>query len=272
MFVKHSANPTLHAFEKPARWSDLADTVPGEKAAPATMTLRGTVIASAVLVGIAGMGAVLSWEAMTTGLFGVTIPVFGGLMIGFLGGLVLGLIISFVPKTAPFLAPVYAALEGLVLAGISLVVAERWLGGAQNPEAMGTIFQAIFLTFAIALGMLIAYATGLIKGGKIFNAVVLTGTMGLVLYVAVLWIGNGIFGAGIPNLYASASPIGIGFTAVCLVLASLMLVLDFQLIESGVKNGAPKHMEWYGGFALLMTLVWIYIEVLRLLAKLRSSE
>lgn len=163
-------------------------------------------------------------------------------------------------------------LEGAFVSGLSLFVAERWLGGADNPAATGTIFQAVVLTFAIMAAMLIAYGTGLVKGGKVFTAVVMTGTMGLMLYVAVLWIGNGIFGAGIPNLYSSTSPLGIGFTAACLLFASMFLVLDFRMIDEGIKRGAPKHMEWYGAFSLLVTLVWIYVEVLRLLAKLQSRD
>jgi uncharacterized YccA/Bax inhibitor family protein len=189
-----------------------------------------------------------------------------------LGGLGLGLVIAFVPKLAPVLSTPYAALEGAFLAGLSLFVAERWLGGADNPEAIGTIFQAVVLTFAITAAMLIMYGTGIIRGGKVFTSILLTAGGGLMLYVAALWIGNGIFNAGIPNLYASNSPMGIGFTALCLVLASLFLVLDFRMIDEGVKRGAPKHMEWYGAFSLLVTMVWIYIEVLRLLAKLQSRD
>lgn len=267
MQLQRSGNPALNVFEKP-RYEDLATT----RAESRVMTLRGTVIASGVLVAICAISAVLAWSMMTTGLFGVSvgwaIPTFGGM----LGGLVLGLVITFVPKAAPFLAPVYAVLEGAFIAGLSLMVAERWLGGAESAAATGTIFQAVVLTFAIAVGMLLAYGTGLIKGGPVFTAVAITGGTGLLLYVGVLWIANGLFGAGLPNLYASASPIGIGFSALCLVLASMYLVLDFRMIDRGVRAGAPKYMEWYGGFALLMTLVWIYIEVLRLLAKLRSNR
>lgn len=268
MRLNRSGNPALQMFEKP-RWENL-DAV---QERPRVMTLRGTVIASAVLVAICAISAVMTWQAiMPAGVFGVTLnpmlPMFGGMI----GGFVLGLVITFVPKTAPFLAPVYALLEGAFIAGISLFIAERWLGGAESQAAMGTIFQAVVLTFAIAGAMLVAYSTGLIRGGKVFFGIIATASMGLIGYVAVLWIGNGIFGANIPNLYASNSPMGIGFTAVCLVLASLFLVMDFRIIDEGVKRGAPKHMEWYGGFALLVTLVWIYVEVLRLLAKLRSSD
>lgn len=267
MSVMRSGNPTLNVFSTP-RWTDLEEAT----TKPRTMTIRGTVVAASTLVALCAISAVLSWQAVTASLFGLTLSPMLALLGGLLGGLGLALVVTFVPRSAPFLSPVYALLQGVFIAGFSVFIAERWLGGAENPAALGTIFQAVVLTFAIAGAMLLAYGTGILRGGKVFTAVVMTGTMGLILYVAVLWIGNGLFGAGIPNLYASASPIGIGFTAICLVLASMFLVIDFRMIEDGVRSGAPKYMEWYGGFALLVTLVWIYIEVLRLLAKLSPRD
>ncbi|HHN78747.1 MAG TPA: Bax inhibitor-1/YccA family protein [Phycisphaerales bacterium] len=271
MRMYRSGNPTLQVFEKP-RWDDLDPASTATREISRAMTLRGTVIASAVLVAICAISAILSWQAITVGLFSMHLSPMLVLLGGMFGGLVVGLVISFVPKTAPYLSPVYAVLEGGLIAAFSLIIAERWLGGAKDPAALGTIFQAVVLTFTIAAGMLIAYGTGLVRGGKVFTAVAMTGGLGLMLYVAVLWIGNGLFGANIPNLYASTSPIGIGFTAISLVLASMFLVLDFRIIDEGVRRGAPKYMEWYGAFSLLVTLVWIYIEVLRLLAKMRSND
>jgi uncharacterized YccA/Bax inhibitor family protein len=128
------------------------------------------------------------------------------------------------------------------------------------------------LTFTIAAGMLVAYWSGLLKGGKVFRGVLMTGLFGLLLYGATLFIGNFLFGASIPNLYASNS-IGIGFTAVC--LDPRVAVPGARLPASSSRRqepGAPKYMEWYGAFSLLVTLVWIYIEVLRLLAKLRAND
>ena len=273
MFVQRSGNPTLNAFQAP-RQADLdgGGTASAVRAEAGRMTLSGTVVKTGVLLATCGVAAVLVWKMMTASLFGVTLSPVLATFGGMIGGLVLGLIITFVPKLAAVLSTPYAALEGAFLAGLSLFVAERFLGGADNPAATGTIFQAVMLTFAITASMLVAYGTGIIKGGKVFQAVVITGAGGLMLYVAALWIGNGIFKAGIPNLYSSSSPLGIGFTAICLVLASMFLVLDFRMIDEGVKRGAPKHMEWYGAFSLLVTMVWIYIEVLRLLAKLQSRD
>jgi uncharacterized YccA/Bax inhibitor family protein len=273
MQFTRSANPTLNVFERP-RWADLdAGGVAGAAAArPAAMTMRGTIVASATLLSLCAISAVLSWQAMTAGLFGATLSPTLAFFGGMLGGLGLGLVICLAPKTAPFLAPVHAVVQGAFVAGISLFITMRWLGGAENPAAAGMIFQAVVLTFAIAAAVLIAYGTGLVRGGRVFRSVAIAGGLGLLLYVAALWIGNGLFGANIPNLYASASPIGIGFTVICLVLASMYLVLDFRMIDEAIKGGAPRHMEWFAGFALLVTLVWIYIEVLRLLMKLRSGD
>lgn len=277
MFMQKSGNPTLRAFEAP-RYENLSPvghqsaSAESTRAASSQMTLSGTVVKTGLLLTMCAVSAVLVWKMMTANLFGVTVSPGIALFGGMLGGLGLALVITFVPKLAPVLSTPYAALEGAFLAGLSLFVAERWLGGIENPEATGTIFQAVVLTFAITAAMLILYGTGIIKGGKVFTSILVTAGGGLLLYVAALWIGNGIFNAGIPNLYASTSPMGIGFTALCLVLASLFLVLDFRMIDEGVKRGAPKHMEWYGAFSLLVTMVWIYVEVLRLLAKLRSSD
>ena len=277
MFVQRSGNPTLNAFQAP-RYEDLGSTQFSPAAQARTdskaglMTLQGTVVKTALLLTACAVSALLVWKMMTASLFGVTLSPGLALVGGGLGGLVLGLVIAFAPKLAPVLATPYAALEGAFVAGISLIVAERWLGGSENPAAAGTIFQAVVLTFAIAAGLLIAYGTGIVKGGKVFRAVATTGGIGVTLYAVVVIVGNRFLGAGIPNLFSSASPIGIGFTAACLLFASMFLVLDFRMIDEGVKRGAPKHMEWYGAFSLLVTLVWIYIEVLRLLAKLQSRD
>lgn len=242
---------------------------------PATMTLGGTIAKTAYLVALCAITAILTWTAMTGGLFGFSVSPFLALAGGGIGGFVLALVMFFSQKSATFLATPYAVCQGAFLSGFSLIVAAQIAQGtdpAANAQATGIIFQAVLLTFTIAAGMLIAYGSGLVKGGKVFTGIVMTGVFGLMGYVAVLWIGNGLFGANIPNLYSSSSPLGIGFTVVCLIIASMMLVLDFRFIESGVRAGAPKYMEWYGGYAVLATLVWIYIEVLRLLMKLRSND
>jgi uncharacterized YccA/Bax inhibitor family protein len=273
-----SRNPTLTRFDQPARWEDLAPrsdasggVIRGEAAR--TMTLSGTLLSTAVLLGICAGTAVLSWNWATGMIAGGD---FGKVQLYFLGSMIgtllLGLVISFLPKVSPFLSPVYAAGEGVFLAFFSAFIAYRYLGAAENAGAISLIAQAVFITFAIAGGMLLAYASGLLRVGGLVKKIMMTMMFGLMIYAVVLMVGNGLLGANIPNLYSSASPIGIGFTALCVGLASLFLVLDFQHIEEGVKNGHPKYMEWYAAFGLLVTLVWLYIEVLRLLAKLRSND
>lgn len=273
MTALQSHNPTLRAFEQPQRWDDLDQA----EAKLKQMTYAGTITATGILLSVCASSAVLSWDAMTPGgLFAEPVLsqglAFGAGIVGF----ILALVISFMPKTAPFLGFVYAGIQGVFLSGISLFIATQFIAqpgpdGTIPAEAVGVIFQALMVTFGIAAGMLLAYTSRIIRGGPVFNKIVMTGVIGVAVYAVGLMLLNGLFGMGMPNLFASASPLGIGFTVVCVVLASLMLVLDFQMVEQGVKQGAPKHMEWYAAFGLLVTLVWLYIEVLRLIAKLRSE-
>lgn len=266
-----SSNPTLNAFEE-SRF-----TIPDEMAAvPArsnSMTYVGTASKLGVLVGLCAAAAIFTWmqfvaPAFTgSGSIGSLFPWFLG---GAIGTLALSLVICFAPRTAPFLAPVYALAEGATLAIFSGFIAGRYLADFANAE--GLIFQAIGLTFAIAGALALMFAAGWIRVGSTTMKVVCVALGGLIIYSLAIILGNGVFGLGIPNLYASASPLGIGFTVLCLVIASIVLVMDLQIVEAGVEGGAPKHMEWYGGFAILVTLAWMYIEILRLLAKLRSGD
>lgn len=228
----------------------------------ATMTIQGTAIKTAILAAICSSSAVLMWPMLGKGDFGRFGPIGGAIL-----GLILGLVIPFAPKAAPILAPIYAVCQGVFLAGLSFFIANRYMGGQT-----GIIFQAVGLTFGILFAMALAFSMGLVRIGGTFARVLMVGMGGLLAYSVAIIVCNGILGMSIPNLYSSASPLGIGFTVICLIMASLFLVLDFQFIEEGATAGAPKYMEWVGAFGLLATLVWLYIEALRLLAKLRSSE
>jgi len=270
MSMLQSRNPTMGVFEKPQTWDDLDQA----ERKLNTMSINGVVFATSVLLAICAATAVATWN-MFVEMFSGASPGGAGMLwlVGsMIGGLVLCLVISFKPVTAPVLSPVYAAVEGVFVSAFSAVIAYRYLGAADNPETLGLIAQAIFLTLGVLGGMLIAYRTGLIRIGGTFAKIMMGALMGIVLYAVVVMIGNGLLGAGIPNLFDAASPLGIGFSVVLVALASLFLVLDFQMIEAGVKNQQPKYMNWYAGFSLLVTLVWLYIEILRLLAKLRSSD
>jgi uncharacterized YccA/Bax inhibitor family protein len=219
------------------------------------MTLGGTVGKTLVLLALAIGSTVYTWRqvALTDG--GVLGPL---LLTGTLGGLVTALVLIFNPRLAPWLAPLYAVLEGLALGGISAIYDARY---------RGLPAEAVALTFAAAIGMLVLYRTGVIRATARFRAVLLTAALGLMLYYLVDIV-LGFFGTGMP-LVRSATPLGIAFSVVACGLAALFFILDFDMVEEGVRSGAPKHLEWYGGFSILMTAVWLYLEILRLLGKLR---
>jgi uncharacterized YccA/Bax inhibitor family protein len=221
------------------------------------MTLQGTIHKSFLLLVVLMAAALWPWsQFLATGNPGVVLlPV----MVGAIGGLVLALIISFRPMTAPYLAVPYAALEGLVIGGISAVLEKKYPGIA---------IQATALTFAVLAVLLLAYSTGLIQVTQRFRAIVVGATGAIFLLYLVTMVLN-LFHVATPFMYDS-SALSIGLSLIIVGVAALNLVLDFDLIQSGVAQGAPRFMEWYGAFGLLVTLVWLYMEILRLLSKLRQ--
>lgn len=183
------------------------------------------------------------------------------MMVGGIGGFIVAIVTSFKPVWAPYTSPVYAMLEGLFLGAISASFEARM---------PGVVVQASLLTMATLLSLLMAYKSGFIKVTDQFRSGVVAATGGIAL-VYLLSIGLGFFGISIPYLH-EGGPIGIGISLVVVVVAALNLVLDFDFIDQGVRSRAPKYMEWYAGFALLVTLVWLYIEFLKLLSKLKSRD
>ncbi|MMZ64024.1 Bax inhibitor 1 like protein [compost metagenome] len=181
---------------------------------------------------------------------------------GALVGLILALIVSFAPKAAPFLVPVYAVAEGMFLGAISAQFEQKIVPGIT--------LNAILLTMGVFFALLIAYKTRLIKATENFKLGVVAATGGIALVYLINFI-LGFFGMQVPFLHES-SWIGIGISVVIVIIAALNLVLDFDFIENGAAQGAPKYMEWYGAFGLMVTLVWLYLEILRLLAKLAASR
>ena len=183
---------------------------------------------------------------------------------GFIGGFIVAMITIFKKTWAPVTVPIYAVLEGLALGGISYMYKEAFYPGI--------VSQAILLTVSIFAALLFAYKTRIIKPTENFKLGVFAATGGIFLvYIASLIMS--FFGASMPIMDPSnASLISIGFSLFVVVIASLNLVLDFDFIEEGAEKGAPKYMEWYGAFGLLVTLVWLYLEILRLLAKLNSRR
>jgi uncharacterized YccA/Bax inhibitor family protein len=181
------------------------------------------------------------------------------MLIGIIAGLVLALIISFKATLAPYLSVPYAACQGLAMGALSAVFERKYPGIA---------IQAVALTFGVLASMLLAYKTGLIRATQRFRAMVVGATGAVMLFYLVTMVLS-LFHVSVPFMYNS-SALSIGLSLVIIAIAALNLVLDFDLIESGVSQGVPRYMEWYGAFGLLVTLVWLYLEILRFLAKTRS--
>jgi len=221
------------------------------------MTLNGTVNKTGVLLLLCVITAAFAWMQVSSpaGVANAGIYVWGGAI----GGLVLALVTTFKKTWAPVTAPLYALVEGFFLGAISAMFEQRF---------PGIVFQAVLLTFGTLFALLFAYRSGLIKATENFKLGVVAATGGIFLvYLATIVLG--FFGINIPMIHDNGI-IGIGFSLFVVVIAALNLVLDFDFIENGVEQGAPKYMEWYGAFGLMVTLVWLYIEFLRLLSKLQS--
>jgi uncharacterized YccA/Bax inhibitor family protein len=223
------------------------------------MTIGGTVNKTALLLALVALTSGWTWHiyAQTQNPAAVTPWMIGGAI----GGLVVALITAFKTSWSPITAPIYALLEGLFIGGISSVLE------AQYP---GIVLQAVGLTFGTLAALLMVYKSGLIKVTESFKLGIAAATGGIFLvYLATIILG--LFGVNVPYIFGNGA-IGIGFSIFVVVIASLNLVLDFDFIAQGAASGAPSYMEWYGAFALMVTLIWLYIEILRLLAKLRSRE
>jgi uncharacterized YccA/Bax inhibitor family protein len=225
-----------------------------------TMTLNGAVTKTGILLILAIAAATFTWAPLHRGDMALALPLVLG---GAIGAFILGLITTFKREWSPVTAPIYAVLEGLFLGGISAIYDLQYPG-------TGIVMNAVGLTFGTLLCLLAAYVTGIAKPSENFKLGVIAATGAIALLYFVGFILR-LFGVGIPFIHGSG-PFGIAFSVFVVVVAALNLVLDFDFIESGVENGAPKYMEWYAGFGLLVTLVWLYLEILRLLAKLQNRR
>lgn len=222
-----------------------------------TMTVQGTVFKTGLLLLIAFVTGAYSWNEYLRGNPNLMMLLVGGAI----GGLIFSLIAIFKPTTSPWTAPLYAACEGLFLGALS---------ATYEAQFQGIVLQAALLTFGTLAALLMAYTSRLIRATEKFKFGVAAATGGIAL-VYLLSIVLGFFGIQIPYLH-SAGWIGIGISVFIVVVAAMNLVLDFDFIENGAARGAPKFMEWYGAFGLMLTLVWLYIEFLRLLVKLNSRR
>lgn len=254
-----NGNPALSedTFEKLSDNGTFAPP-PGTPAhAQEVMTVEGTVNKTMILLLLAVISASVTWSmVLKPGGIGMAIPLMlGGMFTAF----IVAMVTIFKPNISPYTAPVYALLEGLALGGISAVV---------NSQYPGIATQAVGLTFGTLAVMLLAYRTGLIQVTDKFRMGVVAATGGIAVFYLISMVMR-MMGVGASFLaYDATSPLAIGISLVVVVVAALNLVLDFDMIERGTKYRAPKFMEWYSAFSLMLTLVWLYLELLRLLARL----
>lgn len=259
--MMRSGNPALRSdtFQvpgaQPIRVGNRAQSFGGSSD---VMTLQGAVNKSAILLALVVGTAFFTWTQHFSGNSGfVQMATIGGA----LGGFVLALITIFKKTWAPVTAPLYALVEGLFVGGFSAVMEQMY---------PGIVIQGVFATMGVFVALLMAYKSKLIQATENFKLGVAAATGGIFLvYLATLILG--FFNIQIPMIH-EGGPIGIGFSLVVVVVAALNLVMDFDFIEDGAEKGAPKYMEWFAAFGLLVTLIWLYIEMLRLLAKTQQRD
>jgi len=250
-----TSNPALGT----KTFQDAAARYGGAIDAANRMTLNGTVNRTGILLICAFATAAYTWRAfMQTH---DPADVSGLLMVGVFGGFITAMVTIFKQSWAPITAPIYALLEGLFLGGISAFLEQRYPGIA---------VQAVGLTFGTLLTMLVLYSSGLIRVTNKLRIGIIAATGGIALFY-LMEIILGFFHINFVSINGSGF-IGIAFSLFVCAIAALNLVLDFDFIEQGVDAGAPKFMEWYGAFGIMVTLVWLYLEILRLLSKMRSRN
>jgi len=233
----------------------------GRPVSAATMTIQGTAQKTLFLLLLATGTACFTWSRTFSAVEADPAAAMPWALGGLLVGAITGFVICFKHTWAPALAPVYALAEGLFLGGLSATFEAHY---------PGIVIQAVGGTFGTLGGLLLAYQSGLIRATENFKLGIVAATGGICLVYLISMIG-GFFGFPVPFIH-EAGPVGIGFSLFVVVIAALNLVLDFDFIEQAAERGAPKYLEWYGAFALMVTLVWLYMEILRLLAKLRGRD
>ena len=225
----------------------------GRVVSGAAMTVQGTVNKTAILLALTTATSAYAWQGHGNS---------GALWtIGAFGGFIMALVTVFKKEWSAVTVPIYALLEGLFIGGISSMFEQRY---------PGIVVQAVMLTFGTLAALLAAYSMGFIRASDGFRRGLFAATGGIALLYLVSMV-LGFFHIQIPFIFG-AGPVGIIFSLVVVVIAAMNLVLDFDFIESGAQQGAPKYMEWYGAFGLMVTLIWLYLEILRLLAKLNRRN
>jgi uncharacterized YccA/Bax inhibitor family protein len=255
MALFKSGNPTLG--ENKFRSTVLDSVVLHENA----MTIKGTLQKFGFLFLMVLGSSFYSWKEFADG--GNVSPM---MWTGAIGGLVVAIVLVFKPMWSPLLAPLYALLEGLFIGAISAMYNSAFAGIAPN-----IILNAVGLTFGVAAGMYLLYSFRIIKATEKFKSVIIAATVGIGIFYLLVVVLRAFGIENMPFLH-EGSIIGIGFSLFVVAIAALNLILDFDMIEKGAEMGAPKYMEWYGAFGLMVTMVWLYLEILRLLSKISSRD
>jgi len=253
MALFQSGNPTLtqKIFNRSLEQQDAG-----------TMTVRGAINKFGFLLFMVLAGAAYTWYLYYNNQQQTMMTL---MWVGIIGGLISVFIIAFKPTTAPYLSPAYGILEGFFLGAISAV-----LNDAFSEKYPGLVLQAVGLTFGVAIAMFLLYNFRIIKATERFKSVVFTATAGIAIFYLITLVLR-LFHINIPFMYDS-SMLGIGLSLFVIAIAALNLIIDFDMIEKGADMGAPKFMEWYGAFGLLVTMVWLYIEILRLLSRFAGRK
>ena len=247
--MMRTSNPTL----SPATFNQ--PTAAGAQ----RMTIQGAVNKTAILLALVVLSASFIWNRISN----TENPASAGplILVGAIGGLIVAMVTCFKKEWSAVTAPLYALLEGLAIGGVSAIYERQF---------HGIVLQAAMLTFGTLFALLFAYRAGIIRATEKFKAGVIAATGGIFLLYLVSWILS-LFHVNM-SFMNGGGMLSIGISVFVVIIAALNLVLDFDLIEQGAQVGAPKFLEWYSGFALLVTLVWLYLEILRLLAKLNSRR
>jgi len=251
-----SSNPAMKAFEQSENLSlGPVDQFVGDESQ--RMTINGTINKTGILVVIALVTGAWGWSTVSASPQ-LLMPFFWVSFVVSIGSF---FAIRARPVWASTIGPIYAAVQGVFLGSLSGILENYYPGIAM---------QAAVATMATVIGMLIAFRTGIIRATPMFKKVVITATMGIMVFYLISIVAS-LFGVHFSvNQFGNSSMLSIGLSLFIVVIAAMNLILDFDFIERGAAEGAPKHMEWYGAFGLMVTIVWLYVEMLRLISKLRD--
>jgi len=255
MAIFESGNPTLS--EKIfSRSLDRSNTE--------LMTVRGSIQKFGFLLLMVFAGAAYTWKLYFEFKFPTMMTFF---WVGLIGGLISALVISFKPVWAKYLAPAYGLLEGFVLGGLSAIINDSMKKNYPN-----IVLQAVLLTFGVAIAVFLLYNFRIIKPTQKFKSIIMSSIMGIAVFYLIYMV-LGLFGVNMSFMnWGDNSLLGIGINLFVVVIAALSLILNFEQIEVGQQMGAPRYMEWYSAFGLLVTMVWLYIEILKLLSRFSSNR